>query len=32
MEKIVKTQNEAPSAGARAQTDSDQPGVTSKSF
>jgi hypothetical protein len=32
MGKIVKTQNEAPSARARAETDSDQPGVTSKSF
>jgi hypothetical protein len=32
MEKIVKTKNEAPSASARARTDSGQPGVTSKSF
>jgi hypothetical protein len=28
----VKTENTAPGAHARAQTDSDQPGVTSKSF
>jgi hypothetical protein len=32
MEKTVKTQNAAPSARARAQTDSDQLGVTNKSF
>jgi hypothetical protein len=32
MEKTVKTQNAAPSARARTQADSDQPGVTSKSF
>jgi hypothetical protein len=32
MEKTVKTQNVAPSAHARAWTDYDQPGVTSKSF
>jgi hypothetical protein len=32
MEKIVKTQNEALSARTRVHTDSDQPGVTSKSF
>jgi hypothetical protein len=32
MEKTVKTQSAAPSARARARTNSDQPGVTNKSF